>query len=984
MKAIARAWLPFVSIATVLAAAMTVLLLAGALTLSTWWPLLLLPALPWAWHVHVRGRAGLSRARAHLVGGARLLLLFALVLALCEPRTTRTDDRAVVVFAIDASDSIQAASTQAGIRFALTASAGKAAADEAGLVFFGRNAGVELPPATALPFESINVAVDRSGTDIGEGLATAAALLPPGRPSRIVLVSDGADNQGRLDATLDDLRGRGVPVDVLAVDYAGDKEVWVEKVELPMQVEIGETIEPGVVLAASAAGSGELVLTDNEVEVARQRVTWQAGKTRLSAALPMRDAGYHELRAHLAADPGCDFWSKNNDGEAGVYIAGRGRVLVVHGVASDGVDAETLAHALRAQEREVDVIDATALPNEALPLLAYDAMVLVDAPREDFVLPQMQAVRDAVFHQGSGLLALGSPHSFGPGGFGHTPIEDALPVTTDLPDKKQLPKGALAIVLHTCEFAEGNTWAKRITLQAMKVLHPRDLVGVLAYTPTGADSWLFPLTPAARYDELAVLVNAAQIGDMPGFQPTLELAYAGLTASDAALKHVILISDGDPPPPTAALMAMYQAARITVSTVTVFPHGNVDTDTMKAIARATGGRHYMPQKSDQLPAIFVKEAKTARTPAIVEKTFTPAVVMPAPALKGIDALPPLHGLVLTQPKPRSLTVLEGPDPDMDDPVLAQWRYGVGAAAAFTSDLGGRWGRDWVAWTQYRAFVHQLVGDIARQPRPQRLFARALAVFGTGMLQIEDHGPDDALLDLHAELRGPGGATALDLVQVGPRRYEARFPLPTVGRYEVTVAAGDERTHAGFVVPYGPEYARFRSDLDRLRQIAATTDGRMLRGDETPGEVFVRPEVLPMSSRPWLVPLLWLAAVLLLLEVAFRRVQFSWRRSAVPGDVASTATLLERKRAAEAERARRQPAADTPPPESPPVTKTARPPKAPPAPPTSAPPKPGAPPAGADAPDGTTARLLARKRARDQTPPASPPDPPTPPTDAAAD
>lgn len=968
-SATARAWLPFGLCAAALGATLAVASLTGQVSFGSWLPLLLLPALPWAWHVHLRGRAGLGPTRRMLVGITRVLLLAALILALCEPRTHRTDDRAVVVFALDHSDSIQTGAMQGALRFALDASADKPAADEVGLVFFGRNAGVELPPATAMPFESINVGIDRSASDLGEGLATAAALLPPDRPGRIVLATDGVDNAGNLDATLADLAGRGVAVDVLPVEYDGRNEVWIEKLELPMRVAIGETIAPSVLLVAAGAGSGELTITDNGVEVARQRVTWSAGKTRLSAALPMRTAGYHEFRAHVEPDPGSDFWSKNNDGLAGVHIAGRGRTLLVHGAASDLRDADTLAGALRAHGHEVDLTDAPSLPNEALRLLPYDAIVLVDPPREDWAAPQMQAVHDAVFHQGSGLLMLGSPQTFGPGGYGRTPIEDALPVSTDLSDEKKLPKGALAIILHTCEFPQGNTWAKRITLQAMKVLHPRDLVGVLAYDYQSQDSWIFPLTPAGQYDALAVKVNAAQVGDMPGFGRTMQMAFDGLVASDAALKHVIVISDGDPQPPPPALLAGYQAARITTSTVTVFPHGAVDRGTMQAIADATGGRHYIPSSSEELPAIFVKEAKTARTPAIVEQTFTPGVVLPAPALKGIDALPPLHGLVLTTPKARALTVLEGPDPELADPVLAQWRYGVGAAAAFTSDLGGRWGRDWVGWEHYRAFVHQLVGDLARQPRPQRLFARALATYGAGLLQVEDHGADDALLDLRAELRGPQGTAVVELTQIGPRRYEARFPLPGVGRYEVSVTAGNDHTHVGFAVPYGGEYTRFRSDPERLRQIAARTGGRMLRGDERGPELFARPDSLPRSSRLWLVPLLWAAATLLLLEVAFRRVQLGWRRTrAETATGASAAVLLEHKRVAAAAREQRRapkaaaevsPAAEVPStPAPPPGPAPARP-----APPSTPPPEPTK-----GSSEGTTARLLARKRARDSRPP----------------
>ena len=70
-------------------------------------------------------------------------------------------------------------------------------------------------------------------------------------------------------------------------------------------------------------------------------------------------------------------------------------------------------------------------------------------------------------------------------------------MTMDISKKKILPKGALAIILHTCEFPEGNTWAKRITKQAIRVLGSQDEVGVLGYGMTG-DYWIFQLTPAGR------------------------------------------------------------------------------------------------------------------------------------------------------------------------------------------------------------------------------------------------------------------------------------------------------------------------------------------------------------------------------------------------------------------------------------------------------------------------------------------------------
>ena len=57
-------------------------------------------------------------------------------------------------------------------------------------------------------------------------------------------------------------------------------------------------------------------------------------------------------------------------------------------------------------------------------------------------------------------------NSFGPGGYHRTAVEELLPVTMDITHKKVLPKGALVIILHTCEIPEGNTWGKRIAKEA--------------------------------------------------------------------------------------------------------------------------------------------------------------------------------------------------------------------------------------------------------------------------------------------------------------------------------------------------------------------------------------------------------------------------------------------------------------------------------------------------------------------------------------
>ena len=78
--------------------------------------------------------------------------------------------------------------------------------------------------------------------------------------------------------------------------------------------------------------------------------------------------------------------------------------------------------------------------------------LFVNAGADLFDPVQFKAVHDAVKDLGLGFLMVGGRNSFGPGGYHKTPIEEVLPVSMDVTKKKVLPKGALVIVLHTCEF----------------------------------------------------------------------------------------------------------------------------------------------------------------------------------------------------------------------------------------------------------------------------------------------------------------------------------------------------------------------------------------------------------------------------------------------------------------------------------------------------------------------------------------------------
>lgn len=928
-------------------------------------------ALPWIWWLHLGGFSGLVKWRALAALLTRLVVACAFIMLLAEPRAVRQSDVLSVVYALDVSDSMGEKVSDEALTWVVKTALDKSKPpkDETGLVIFGRDAAVELPPRASFLFEAINSRVAKDGTNVAKSLSLAAAMLPEQNQGRIVLITDGNETEGSVSAQLDELKARGIAVDVLPVAFTFDKEVWLERLDLPRVVKAGETYEASVLLSALQKGKGKLTLAENGKTIFEKEVEFEAGKNRFALPLYLREPGFYEYAATISVPKGEDGWAENNVAIGDLFLRGEGKVLVVTDARADARDWESLVKAMKESERLVQVRMAYEFPRDALSLLPYDLVVFANAPADSFDVVQLQALRDSVYNNGTGFLMLGGPNSYGPGGFHRSAIEEALPVEMDVKQKKVLPKGALAIILHTCEFAEGNTWAKRMAKEAMRVLGAQDEVGLIAYG-AGYD-WIFPLTPAGEYEKLVPLINKAEPGDMPDFQKPMQLGLAGLLKSDAAAKHLIVISDGDPSPPTSALVQQFVDAKISVSMIAINPHGGQDISIMQSIAQTTGGRYYFPQNPNELPSIFIKEAKTLKRSMLQNKVFTPEVEFPSPVLKGIDALPALRGYVLTTLKPRAASVLRVPaskeEPTENDPLLATWRFGLGTTAAWTSDLGPSWAQDWLGWDKYRAFVRQLVTEISRVEQKTDLRLRAFPAGSGGVISVEDFAGGERFLEMEARVSGPRGESVnVPLRQIGPRRYQGQFPLWGKGRYQVIAAAVSagaeqrpEQAVGGFAVPYSPEYLRFRSDPILLKQIAERTGGRVLKLTDL--DIFHPARTSRESSRPVADLFLLLLACLIPLDVGIRRIQLDWtairdflfRRKAADSG-ATMGALLQRKQqvqtALQTERAERPAPVNLPP-------RPAQKPS-----PISSPQTP-AEPAAPDDPQSTTERLLARKRKR---------------------
>jgi uncharacterized membrane protein len=572
----------------------------------------------------------------------------------------------------------------------------------------------------------------------------------------------------------------------------------------------------------------------------------------------------------------------NNRALGFVLIKGKPRVLIVE---SNPDDARFLSGALQGQQLDVDVRQPGRLPATLAEFQTYDSVVLSNVGAYQLTADQMKAIRSSVRDLGTGLVMVGGENSFGPGAYRGTPIEEALPVDMEVKKHKVMPVGAVAMVLHTCEFPDGNRWARETAAAVIDVLGGRDKAGVLLFD-TG-ERWGIPMQPASNKERMKSELYNLEPGDMPDFHAIMKLAYQGLMtdAKEAAVKHIIVISDGDPSAPSQQLLADIAKARITISTIGIGMHGS---NCLPMISQVTKGEYYQVRGPQEIPRIFLKEAQRVLKPAIIEEPFTPKVLPGSQLMTGIDRVPPLMGYVAATPK-------EAPGVEValasnhDDPVLVSWRYGLGKAVAFTSDAKNRWAAPWVSNAgTFAKFWAQTIRWTVRSTARANLDTQVEINQRKGKVVIDvvdAKGNFVNMLDIRGSVAGTNVSPKLRIDQTAPGRYEGEFDAPEKGQYMVALSYTDEtgtpRTHrVGAAVPYSPEYHDLSANTAVLNALADRTGGTVYPslGAKVPDQEarsLWRHDRRTHSAPDDLWPLLVLLAALLLpVDIGVRRLMVS--------------------------------------------------------------------------------------------------------------
>jgi uncharacterized membrane protein len=793
--------------------------------------------------------------------------------------------------------------------------------DRAGLIVFGRRPHLELPPSDAprFNFREVQSQVDGNYTDIGAAIKLALASFPEKTGKRIVLMSDGNENLGNAEEQARLARENGVEIDVLplAAGHRKENEVLVQSIEAPPLVEQGahlpirvlvRSYNPNVVVGTLTVKQTSEGHSEHVPGSPRKNVALQQGLNSFSFQQPLSaEQRSYTYEAEFLPEgvyrqegnklvpiekglPGDR--PQNNRATTHVVARGQRRILLIEPHTGDHqflVDTLTRSTA----KFQVDTIPVDRLPPEkdkmAVLLSNYDCVILANVAASDIAAgnvdenvgatiteAQQEVIRSNTHDQGCGLIMIGGPNGFGAGGWRGTAIEKALPVDCDIKSVEVGGRGGLVLIMHASEIAEGNLWQKRVAELAIRKLSSNDMLGILHYSwggPGGAGhQWHVPFQEVGpSRNRMIALLRSMEPGDMPDVDPALEKAYGELTkpAYGLTTKHIIFISDGDHWQASPTLLAKLRANKITVTTVCITSHGQLEEQKMFSVARQTNGRFYSVKNAKNLPAIYTRETRIVSQSLLYEKKFQPhEAFRGGPTEKLPENLPPLYGFVRTTAKPNALVETSILSPEIVGqtfPILSYWHYGLGKAAAFTSDarttaqknlLG--WDRDWARSPMYVKFWEQLLDWTLRPVESKRLFMAT--EYKDGKVQVDVEARDDnGKPEIHLSLRGgvttPGDrpdeahVRELQFEQKAPGQYVAEFKAEEAGSYFVSAQAvrkvevrdrngkvkgeieeGFDSARSGVTIPYSPEFSDLESNTSLLEKLRSMTDGKVYPDD----------------------------------------------------------------------------------------------------------------------------------------------------------
>ncbi len=796
-------------------------------------------------------------------GGRRLALmlkvasLLAIIAALSEPTITMPETKTGVVVLVDTSGSISDTDlAQAG---SLVSSMGQAVGRNWMRVIPFAKQARDLAPEEVREGWRLERTSNEDGqaTDLEAAIREGVSAIPDGRVPRLVLISDGKENEGSSARAIAQVQRLGIPIDTFPLAGRSENGLRLLSVSIPGQAYAGEQLPIDLTVQSPRTAPAVVSIRAEGKELGEDPVELNQGVTQVHVRTRINTSGATTVGGRLALrnDASVDFEQALNLKRAQV-------LYLSHDPTSSG---SNFLQAL--SQAEFDVKTDPRLLDSSLNV--FQLVVLNNLDLRAVSKEQKDRLEEYV-KNGGGLLLIGGEKQ----AYKEKKQEDALDrvLPAELAPPKSPEGTCVALIIDKSSSMEGRKieLARLSAVGVVDHLRPTDLIGVLIFD--NSYQWAVPIRRAEDKSLIKRLISGITPDGGTQIAPALTEAYRKILAARATYKHIVLLTDGiSEEGDSLELSKEAQNHQVTISTVGLGQ--DVNRGYLDRVANLSGGKSYFLNEPQGLQQLLLKDVLEYTGTTAVERSLKALVDDKAEVLEGtdIESAPPLKGYARYRAKPTAETILSI-DEERRDPLYVRWQYGLGRAAVFASDAKSRWAVDWIGWPGFDKFWINVTRDLL----PHSSAAEAVAQF--------DPANNDLVVDYRlgkgvsepAQIPrifaiGPGGfEKPIDVNQTSAGTYHGRLHIGDLrGLFRIRPLAELEAFPEIGFYRQRDELLDYGSNPDLLRQISTLSGGRF---DPEPQAVFRNDgHFIPAVWRLW-PGLLAFAIGVTIIELAVRK----WR------------------------------------------------------------------------------------------------------------
>lgn len=821
------------------------------MTFERVWFLLLLPLpllwLVWDWRRYLRHGALILKA----------LMIGAVILALSDPVLQIRNRKVAVAALLDTSASVTDAdiARESAIAKRLETSRGS---NRLLVIPFARS-----PRETARAGDPAalirTTGADGRATNLETPVRQALASLSAASLRRILLVTDGNENEGSVTRAAWQARQLGVPIDTIALQGRPEPKLKIEAVSMPAAVFTGEHFPVDLTITSPRATVARVDLMAESKRIGDHQIALEPGENHVRVRTSLNASGAIDVSGSVTA---------TGQGESRFENAVAVRQPRVIWVSEDPVGTEEHIAAVLHANR----FDFTQ--TRSLPAKLDDAQIVVLNNINVETLPgnDKQRLEDFVRHGGGALWIAGERNVYvDHKGAPEDPLTRTFPAKLAPPRQ---PEGTcVVLIIDKSSSMEGKKieLARIAAIGVVDNLKPEDHVGVLIFD--NSFQWAVPIRKAEDKTLIKRLISGITPDGGTQIAPALSEAYRRITPVPATYRHVVLLTDGISEEGDSLTLARDAAAnRVTISTVGLGQ--DVNRAYLEKIAAYAKGKSYFLNDPGGLEQLLLKDVKEHTGTTAIEKAIRAEVRHPSELLDQVDmtSAPALAGYVRFEMKPTGDDVLEVDGGQGKDPLLSEWQYGLGRSAVFASDAKSRWAADWVSWPGFDRLWTNVFRDLLPRSTANEASARYDSANEEILVDYEipaSQTEPEHIPELYAI--GPGNfRRPVEVNRVSPGVYRGRVHVGSLtGLFRIRPLNETREFPEVGIYRQESEMTDYGSNQSLLKSISAATGGRF----NPPLEKVFDPagHYVDATMRLW-PGLLAIALLLNLIELALRK----WR------------------------------------------------------------------------------------------------------------